>query len=97
VSSASGRRRPNVVLITTDQQRFDTTSPWAPPWLRTPHLDHLQREGVTFTRGYAGCPVCIPSRTSIMTGCQGFTHGMTANGTLPDGTLPIDRERSLRH
>jgi arylsulfatase len=88
-------RQPNVILITTDQQRFDTTSPWAPPWLRTPHLDHLQREGVTFTRGYADCPVCVPSRTSIMTGCQGFTHGMTSNGTLPDGTLPIDRDRSL--
>ncbi|MDQ3702059.1 MAG: sulfatase-like hydrolase/transferase [Chloroflexota bacterium] len=86
---------PNVVLITTDQQRFDTTGPAAPRWLRTPHLDHLAREGVTFSRAYADCPVCIPSRISIMTGTQGFTHGMLGNGKLPDGTLPIDDDRSL--
>ena len=42
----------NVVLITTDQQRFDTTGPAAPRWLRTPHLDHLGREGVTFSGAY---------------------------------------------
>ncbi|CAA9231562.1 MAG: Choline-sulfatase [uncultured Chloroflexi bacterium] len=96
--SANQPRRPNrphVVLITTDQQRFNTTGPAAPPWLRTPHLDHLAREGVSFSRAYADCPVCIPSRISIMTGTQGFTHGMLGNGKLPDGTLPIDPARSL--
>ena len=93
--SASPSHRPHVVLITTDQQRFDTTGPAAPRWLRTPHLDHLAREGVSFSRAYADCPVCIPSRISIMTGTQGFTHGMLGNGKLPDGTLPIDPARSL--
>ncbi len=95
MSTRPAQHRPNIVLITTDQQRFDTTGPAAPPFLRTPHLDHLAREGITFRRAYADCPVCIPSRVSIMTGLQGFSHGMLGNGRLPDGTLPIDRARSL--
>lgn len=86
---------PNVVLITTDQQRFDTVGPHAPRWMRTPHLDHLAREGVTFGRAYSDCPVCVPARVTIMTGRHAFNHGMTGNGVLPDGTLPIDRTRSL--
>jgi arylsulfatase len=88
-------KAPNVILITTDQQRFDTTGPAAPRFLRTPHLDHLARDGVTFSRAYADCPVCIPSRVTIMTGRYGFNHGMTSNGALPDGTLPIDPARAL--
>jgi arylsulfatase A-like enzyme len=87
--------RPNIILITTDQQRFDTTGPEAPRFLRTPHLDHLARDGATFSRAYADCPICIPSRVTIMTGRHGFNHGMTSNGALPDGTLPIDPSRSL--
>lgn len=88
-------RRRNIVLITTDQQRFDTVGQAAPSFLRTPHLDHLAREGVTFTHAYAECPVCIPARTTIMTGLHAYHHGMINNGRLPDGSLPIDRATSL--
>lgn len=90
-----GAKAPNIILITTDQQRFDTVGPAAPRFLRTPHLDHLARDGVTFSRAYADCPICIPSRTTIMTGRYGYQHGMTSNGSLADGTLPIDPTRSL--
>lgn len=85
--------RPNIVLITTDQQRFDTVRPWAPDFLRTPHLDHLAREGVTFRRAYAQTPVCVPARASVMTGRSPFDHGITCNRSTSDamgreGTLP---------
>ncbi|MBD3242513.1 MAG: sulfatase-like hydrolase/transferase [Chitinivibrionales bacterium] len=70
---------PNIVLITTDQQRFDSCGAAAPPWMRTPHIDALEREGVTFARAYADCPVCVPGRASIMTGQSVFTHGMGTN------------------
>lgn len=59
---------PNIVLITTDQQRHDTVAPWAPAFLRTPHTDRLQREGVNFAAAYAQCPLCTPTRLSILTG-----------------------------
>jgi arylsulfatase A-like enzyme len=85
--------KPNILLITTDQQRYDTTGPAAPSFLRTPHLDQLTREGVAFTSAYADCPICVPSRVSIMTGKYVTTHGMTTNGLTSsvmgrEGTLP---------
>ncbi len=85
--------QPNILLVTTDQQRYDTTGPAAPSFLRTPHFDHLAREGVTFTRAYADCPLCVPARASIMTGR--FTHNHRVIGNMPtvdligrSGTLP---------
>ena len=85
--------KPNILLITTDQQRHDTVGAAKPPFMRTPHVDQLAREGITFTRAYAGCPLCVPSRMSIMTGRTVFSHGMTHNGASTevmgrDGTLP---------
>jgi arylsulfatase A-like enzyme len=73
-------RQPNILLITSDQQRYDSCGPLAPPFMRTPHFDHLAREGVAFSRAYADCPLCVPSRVSIMTGRHVFTHGHPTNG-----------------
>jgi len=72
--------KPNILLITTDQQRYDAAGDAAPSFMRTPHFDHLCREGVTFSAAYADCPICVPSRMSIMSGQYVFTHGMTGNG-----------------
>ncbi len=90
---------PTLLLITTDQQRYDTTGENRPSSLRTPHLDKLADEGITFRRAYAGCPLCVPSRISIMTGRSVTSHGMTHNGPSceamgRDETLPA-RMRSL--
>lgn len=85
--------RPNILLITADQQRFDTVGSRAPSFMRTPHYDQLANEGTSFTAAYADCPLCVPSRTSIMTGKYGFNHGMLGNGPTVevmgrDDTLP---------
>ena len=85
--------RPNIVLITTDQQRYDTMAPYAPSFLRTPHLDHLMRDGVVFDRAYADCPICVASRASIMTGRYARNHGLPNNAETSgrfgrDNTLP---------
>lgn len=71
---------PNIVLITTDQQRFDTVPPYSPSFMRTPHFDFLAREGVRFDRAYTDTPVCVPSRVSLMTGKSVLQHGMIVNG-----------------
>ena len=62
--------RPNIVLITTDQQRGDCIGidPHAPEALQTPNLDWLARSGTHFWRGYSECPSCIPARRSLMSG-----------------------------
>ena len=72
--------QPNILLITTDQQRYDASGGAGPSFLRTPHYDRLRYEGVEFTSGYTDDPVCVPSRMGIMTGKQVFTHGMSGNG-----------------
>lgn len=85
--------QPNILLITTDQQRYDTWGALAPPFLRTPHLNQLARQGISFDRAYADCPMCVPTRMAIMTGRQVFGHGMYNNGPSSevlerDTTLP---------
>jgi arylsulfatase len=89
---ATSNSSPNLLLITTDQQRHDTLRPHAPEFLRTPHLDLLQYEGVSFERAYAETPICVPSRTSLLTGRSVFEHGMTRNG--PTGAV-IGRKGTL--
>ena len=71
--------KPNIILITTDQQRFDTIQALGNDVIFTPHLNWLTDEGTTFTRTYADCPVCVPSRTSIMTGLRGYDSGICGN------------------
>ncbi len=86
-------KAPNILLITTDQQRFDTAGTAAPSFMRTPHFDLLQREGITFSRAYSDCPICVAARVGIMTGRFVGNHGMMGNGPTSsvmgrDDTLP---------
>ncbi len=67
-SPASHTVRPNVLLITTDQQRVDAASVVGNKWLNTPHLDALAARGVYFTKSYCSYPLCSPSRGSLHTG-----------------------------
>lgn len=73
--------RDNILLITTDQQRFDTINALGNRSIFTPHLNYLASMGVAFTRCYADCPICVPSRTTIMTGMRGFESGVVSNAT----------------
>ena len=71
--------RPNIILITTDQQRGDCTGVDGHPLLETPHLDQLANEGVYFSRAYSACPVCVPARKIIMTGQTAYNVGCFSN------------------
>ncbi len=67
--------RPNLLLITTDQQRADCVGYGRETCVRTPHLDMLASESCTFDRAYVDCPVCIPARTTLITGRQAHHYG----------------------
>ena len=73
--------RPNILLITTDQQRFDTINALGNPHIYTPHLNWLTDNGITFTRCYSDSPICMPARATIMTGKHGYTLGITGNNS----------------
>jgi arylsulfatase len=66
---------PNIVFIHVDQWRADCLSIEGHPVVHTPFLDKLALEGVRFSRAYASCPTCIPSRASLMTGLAPANHG----------------------
>ncbi len=82
--------RPNILLITTDQQRWDTIAALGNRHIYTPHLDWLVDEGAVFTRAYSDAPICMPARATIMTGKHGFRTGLTGNhnAVMPMKTRP---------
>ncbi len=87
------RAKPNIVLITTDQQRYDTLPPYAPSFLRTPHMNHLMRDGVVFDRAYTCSPICVAARASMLTGKFPWSHRILGNQETSktigrEGTLP---------
>lgn len=71
---------PNVLLVMTDQQRADTIAALGNAQIYTPNMDRLVRRGAAFTRGYSTCPVCVPARYTIRTGCEPHTTGIYHNG-----------------
>ena len=77
---------PNILLITSDQQRYDTLGINHNPLLRTPHLDGLAAEGVNFDRAYVTNPVCVASRACIQTGRYTHQHGVEYMETVVDST-----------
>lgn len=68
-------KSPNILLITTDQQRKDSLGLYGKPGYKTPNLDELAREGVCFDRAYTPSPVCTPARVSMITGQHATRHG----------------------
>lgn len=75
--------RPNILLICTDQQRYDALGCYGNEHISTPAIDGLASEGVLFERCYVQSPVCAPSRASLLTGRYPHTHGLWANGVAP--------------
>jgi arylsulfatase A-like enzyme len=73
------RRRPNLLFITSDQQRGDCYG-FEGRRIRTPHLDAMAREGTRFSACITPNLVCQPSRASILTGLLPYTHGVSDNG-----------------
>jgi arylsulfatase A-like enzyme len=64
----SGQDTPNFLIIMTDQQAWDALGYAGNEQIMTPNLDRLAGEGVNFSQAVTPCPVCVPARTSILTG-----------------------------
>jgi len=70
---------PNVVFIFGDQWRAQATGYAGDPNVKTPNIDRLSEESVTFTSAISGCPVCSPYRASLISGRRPLTHGVFVN------------------
>jgi arylsulfatase A-like enzyme len=78
--------RPNILLITTDQQRYDSLGANGSLQVRTPSLDALAGRGVLFRHAYVQSPICIPSRACLQTGRYPHEHGVTYMEEVIDDT-----------
>ena len=71
--------RPNVILILTDDHRFDAMGFMGHPFLETPHMDRMAKEGVHLANAFVTTSLCSPSRASILTGLYAHNHGVIDN------------------
>src|SRR3984893_5786104 len=74
-----------ILFITTDQQRYDALGCDGGTIARTPVVDRLAGEGIVYRRAYNQNTVCMPARSTMLTGQYVRTHGVIANGVpLPE-------------
>ena len=79
-----GRRK--ILFVTTDQQRYDTLGCNGGTIARTPVVDRLAATGIRYERAHPQSVVCMPSRSTMLTGQHPSTHGVWMNGV----PLPLD-------
>jgi arylsulfatase A-like enzyme len=84
--------KPNILLLVTDQQRWDTVSAYGLNEIcRTPHIDALARRGIRFDNAFTPTAICSPARASLYTGLYPHKHGVTGNGLcLREGVRGIN-------
>lgn len=89
-------KRPNVIVIVTDDQGYADVGFNGSKDIATPGIDRIAKEGVRFTRAYVTFPVCGPSRAALLTGRHnarfGFDRNPNADPADPRGGLPRNEE-----
>ncbi len=78
---------PNIIFILTDDHRWDALGVMDHPFLKTPNLDRLAREGSLFENAFVTTSLCSPSRASILTGLYAHNHGVVDNYHPVDSSL----------
>ena len=68
-------KKPNIILLMSDQLRGDCLGYAGHPDVKTPYLDTLASQGVNFDRAYSACPSCIAARAALHTGMEQSHHG----------------------
>ena len=87
------KRRPNVLLIFTDDQGAIDVNCYGAKDLITPNMDRLAKEGTRFTQFYVGAPVCSPSRAALMTGRYPQRAGLSTNAPSQPGRAGMPTEQ----
>ena len=85
--------RPNIVFICSDQHANKYSGYMGHPYLYTPNMDRIAREGTVFESCYTGNPVCVPGRSSMMTGVYASDCNSFCNSTVWDGSHPLWSKR----
>jgi arylsulfatase A-like enzyme len=73
------KKRPNFIVILIDDLRYDEFGAGGHPYMKTPHVDRIAKEGALFERAFHTTPICSPNRASMMTGQYASRHGIIDN------------------
>lgn len=76
---SNGREPLNVLIVLTDDQRWDSFGFMGHPFLTTPHLDRIARDGTWFSNAFVTTSLCCPSRATMLSGVYAHTHGVVNN------------------
>lgn len=88
--NSSAQQKPNIVYILADDLGYGDLSCYGQKHFRTPNIDKLAQQGMLFTQHYSGCPVCAPSRSSLMTGLTTGHTPIRGNKSWQDeGQYPL--------
>src|SRR5437588_3195502 len=80
VRAAEASARPNIIFILVDDLRWDGLGCTGHPFVKTPNIDRIAREGALFRNFFVSIPLCSPSRASFLTGQYAHKHGVINNG-----------------
>ena len=83
----------NIVWVMTDEHRKDSLGCYGSPWGASPSLDRLAESGTVFANAVTPAPLCVPARTSIMTGKTVEHHGVWSNAEV---NLPASRDNLIK-
>ena len=76
-AAAESPGRPNIIFLLVDDLGWSDAGTYGSRFHETPHIDHLAAGGMKFTSAYAACPVCSPTRASLLTGRHPVRVGIT--------------------
>ena len=107
LAAAPASKRPNILFILADDLGARDLGNEGSVYYESPNIDRIANRGMKFTRGYASCQVCSPSRSSILTGKYPVNTGITTwigdragpawrTTKRYDSHLPAEYERELR-
>lgn len=71
--------RPNIIVVLVDDLRWDDLGCMGHPFVRTPGIDRLAREGARFRNAFCNTPLCSPARATLLTGLHTHHHGILDN------------------
>ncbi len=78
-TSSAAERRPNFLFLLTDDQSYRTLGITGNPFMKTPNIDRIGREGVLFTNAFVAMSLCAPSRACFLTGLYPHKNGIIGN------------------
>lgn len=81
--NSSGSEKPNILILMTDQQRYDSLRAGGADFMHTPHLDRLAASGRLYTNAFTPVPEGMPARHNLLTGLTAKTHGYSENNSAP--------------